>query len=101
MASVGIYGAIMPYKSKIANILELVISSNVVVLLLIPNCSQITEWFTTIPEQPPPNAVVCQDNILGFTTLTILLGVVYYFPVLLMMMVIVGMVLGWTYLHYL
>ena len=98
MVSVGIYGAVMPYKSKIANILELVISSNVVILLLIPNCSQITEWFTTIPEQPPPNAVVCQDN--GFTTLAILRGVIYYIPVLLMLMVIAGMVLGWTYLHY-
>ena len=91
----------MPYKSKIANIQELVIYLNVIILLLISNCSQITEWFTTIPEQPPPNAVVCLDNILGFTTLAILLGVVYFFPVLLMLMVIVGKVLGWTYLHYL
>ena len=76
MFSVGLYGMLMPYKSKLANVMEVVISSVVVVLLLIPNTGQIIEWMSNIPIKcppPPSNMDMCQDDIKGVTNLTLFL----------------------------
>ena len=94
MLSVGLYGVLMLYKTKLSNVMEVVISSIVVVLLLIPNTGQIVEWMSDIPiKRPPPpsNMDMCQDDIEGVTNLALFLGLMYYIPLLLTVGVVIGL----------
>ena len=96
MFSVGLYGVLMPYKSKLANVMEVVISSVVrgSILLLIPNTGQIVEWMFDIPiKRPPPpsNMDMYQDDIEGVTNLVLFLGLMYYIPLLLTVGVVIGL----------
>ena len=84
----------MPYKTKLANVMEVVISSVVVVLLLVPNTGQIIEWMSNIPMKSPPppsNMDMCQDDIEGVTNLALFLGLMYYIPLLLTVGVVIGL----------
>ena len=94
MITVAVYGYIQPFKHLAVNILEIVLSINTLILLLLRNTENIEDSLGTLGQQPLHSGG-CQDEVEGVTDFVWLLLPVYYLP--LLMFCTVG--LGWGFLR--
>ncbi len=80
MVFVAAFGYLQPYKHLLTNILEIVLSINVLTMLLLRNTKTLTEGYQALEEQDGQSDDECNDQFDGVTDLAILLGTFYYFP---------------------
>ena len=78
----GVFGFLQPYENMYYNVLESLLSLNILVLLLMRNTGQISDELQVLP-QNNINASQCAD-ISGVTGLSWLLLPFYYFPVIVL-----------------
>ena len=82
-----VFGFLQPYKNLYCNVLECLLSLDVLVLLLMRNTAQISDELQVLP-QNNMTANQCAD-ISGVTGFTWLLLPFYYFPVIVLAIVCV------------
>ena len=102
-----VYGLIQPYKSKSANVLELVIQINFIILLAVGSNTFIKDTYNTFPVpqmptrayQPNTTEAVCEDTHSnhGISDISKILLPLYYFPLLLLMVTAVGKLILYVY----
>ena len=85
-----VYGFIQPYKSRTANIMEIVVQTNFIILLSLESTSFLKDAYNVFP--PPQlqatttlneTAVACKDDLPGVSLLTKILLPFFYTPLLL------------------
>ena len=81
---IAVFGFLQPYKNIYNNILESLLSLDVLVLLMMRNTQQITEQLQVLPHSNITNG--CTD-INGVTEFTWLVSPFYYAPVAVLMLV--------------
>ena len=81
----GVFGFLQPYENVYCNVLESLLSLDVLVLLLMRNTEQISDQLQVLP-QNNITASQCAD-ISGVTGLSWLLLPFYYFPVIVLALV--------------
>ena len=99
-----LYGLIQPYKSRVANVVELVVQANFFILLALESISFLSSTFS------PPQTVrkagsnlnetesdVCTDETTGMSPLTIIQLIAFYTPLLLLIVVTIFKII--TYLR--
>ena len=80
-----VYGFVQPYKSLIANIIEMGVQINFLLLLLIEATSEIHDIYFTFPPILQSDATSqgeCVDTLTGIATTTWILMPFYYLPLL-------------------
>ena len=86
-----VYGFVQPYKSQTANLLEMGVQVNFLLLLLIEATSNIRELYFTFPPLLQSNATSesnvtsepeCVDTLTGIAPITWILMPFYYLPLL-------------------
>ena len=85
-----VYGFVQPYKSQTANILEMGVQVNFLVLLLIEATSNIRELYFTFPPLLQNNMTSepdCVDSSTGIAPITWILMPLYYLPLLVLTVV--------------
>ena len=96
-----IYGLIQPYKSKLTNVLELVVQINFIVLLALESTSFLKDTYNTFPTLPQMQASAqlnttaaddstCKDAPIGISDLSKILLPFYYLPLLLLIITAIG-----------
>ena len=78
-----VYGFVQPYKSQTANLLEMGVQVNFLLLLLIEATSNIRELYFTFPPLLQSNATSepeCVDSPTGIAPITWILMPFYYLP---------------------
>jgi hypothetical protein len=88
-----LYGLIQPYKSSVANIVELVIQANIFIFIALEPVSFLNS--TLSPSQPAQKAGtnemnetdVCEDETAGISLFTTIRLVVFYTPLLIFALV--------------
>jgi len=96
-----VYGFAQPYRSLIANILEMGVQVNFLLLLLIESTSSIRDSYLTFPALTQSNTEFdpkCVDSPTGIAPLTWILMPFYYLP-LLVFVVAAGVYLA-LYIRY-
>lgn len=88
MIFMSVFGTAQPYKSIIANILEVAMAADLLIMLLLKNTNGIYDFLQVLPAQTvqaTSNATTCTDNddIVGVTPLVGLLAPLYYIPLLI------------------
>ena len=84
-----VYGFIQPYKSRVANVLEMLVQINFIVLLLLESTSFLRDIYNVFPlpqvtvEQSLNVTDVCTDGRSGVSVITSILLPFYYSPLLL------------------
>ena len=105
-----IYGFIQPYKSKLTNVLELVVQINVIVLLALESTNFLKETYNTVPPlsqmqasaQLNTTATVaddsspCKDAPIGISDLSKILLPFYYLPLLLLIITATGKLIQYS-----
>ena len=82
---IAVFGFLQPYENMYCNVLESLLSLDVLVLLLMRNTEQISDQLQVLP-QNNITASQCAD-ISGVTRLSWLLLPFYYFPVIVLVLV--------------
>ena len=85
-----VYGFAQPYKSLIANILEMGVQVNFLLLLLIEATSGIRDLYFTFPPLLQSNTRFdpeCVDSPIGIAPITWILMPFYYLPLLVFVVV--------------
>ena len=85
-----VYGFVQPYRSRTANLLEMGVQVNFLVLLLIEATSNISELYFTFPPLLQSNATSepeCVDSPRGIAPITWILMPLYYLPLLVLTVV--------------
>ena len=82
---IAVFGFLQPYENMYCNVLESLLSLDVLVLLLMRNTEQISDQLQVLP-QNNITASQCAD-ISGVTGLSWLLLPFYYFPVIVLVLV--------------
>ena len=91
--TIAVYGFVQPYKDMASNIIETVLSLNVLLLLLLQNTELIVDELqkVKVPEQPSVETAnvtnQCSNEINGITDLTWLLLPFYYIPLVVSVLV--------------
>ena len=96
-----VYGLIQPYKSKLTNVLELIVQINFIVLLALESTSFLKDTYNTFPPLPQMQASVqlnttaadnniCKDAPVGISDLSKILLPFYYLPLLLLIITAIG-----------
>ena len=96
-----IYGLVLPYKSKLTNILELGIQINFIVLLALDSTSFLKDTYNTFPTLPQVQASAqlnttavdsnnCKDIFSGISDISKILLPFYYLPLLLFIITAIG-----------
>ncbi len=93
--TVAVYGYTQPYISLPANILEVFLSLDIIVLLLLKNTQQVVDQLQTYSSQSycqeAFNATCqCDGSIEGVTSLTWILLPLYYIPLVTAIVVSIG-----------
>ena len=85
-----VYGYIQPYKSLTANVMEIVIQMNFVLLLALESTSFLKDTYNTFPESEVEAGTslnktgVCKDDLTGVSVFTAILLPFYYMPLFLL-----------------
>ena len=85
-----VYGFVQPYKSRTANLLEMGVQVNFLLLLLIEATSNIRELYFTFPPLLQSNVTSepeCVDSPTGIAPITWILMPFYYLPLLVFTLV--------------
>lgn len=84
MITAAVYGYIQPFKQSSVNALEVALSINTLVLLLLRNTDDIEDSLGTLTEQSQHNETSngCRDTVQGVTNFSWVLFHVYYLPLL-------------------
>ena len=84
------YGYIKPYKSLFANLMEVVVQTNFIILLTLESNGFLRDTYNTFPPLlndtvniTPNEVATCSDSFTGVSRLAIILLPFLYFPVLL------------------
>ena len=95
-----VYGFIQPYKSLTANIMEIVVQMNFVLLLALESTNFLKETYNTFPESQVPAGTnlnktdICKDDLTGVSIFTAILLPFYYMPLfLLIILAIIKLIL--------
>ena len=105
-----IYGLIQPYKSKLTNVLELVVQINLIVLLALESTSFLKDTYNTVPRLPQKQASAqlnttvtaaddsspCKDAPVGISDLSKILLPFYYLPLLLLIITATGKLIQYS-----
>ena len=86
-----VYGFVQPYNSRTANILEMGVQVNFLVLLLIEATSGIRDLYLTFPSLLRSNVTSkpeCVDSPTGIAPITWILMPLYYLPLLVFAVVV-------------
>ena len=75
-----LYGFLHPYVSRVGTLLELFLSLDVLVLLLLRNISQATDELQMLTNILPGRSLECVDGVQTPTRLAWLLFAFYYIP---------------------
>jgi len=88
---VALYGLVKPYKSTLANILEVVVLVNFLLLLMLLSTELIKDQLFLFPPITPMNTTAedCMDGYSGITNLTWVLLTPYYLPLALLFIITV------------
>ena len=88
MISTTLYLFVQPYRSRVANILESLLSLVTLILLFIASNEAINEFLLTVESTQLQSSVTsletCPTPVLGVTKLTVLMTPFYYFPLLIL-----------------
>ena len=76
------FGFLQPYENLYCNVLECLLSLDVLVLLLMRNTEQISDELQVLPQQTSNMTTVgtCRRAVEGITGFSWLLFLLYYFP---------------------
>ena len=77
-----VFGYLQPYENMYCNVLEFVLSLDILVLLLMRNTEQISDELQVLPQQTSNMTTVgtCRRPVEGITGFSWLLFPLYYFP---------------------
>jgi hypothetical protein len=102
-----IYGLIQPYKSKLTNVLELVVQINFIILLALESTSFLRDTYNTFPPPPKMQTIAqlnttsaegsaCEDAPMGISGLSKILLPFYYLPLLLLIITATGKLIQYS-----
>lgn len=116
MILLGVLGFMKPYKSRAVNILDMVLASNILILLLLRNTQLVTDELQVIPEQPSTNRTPLflflnstdfnnsTDRgclkIVGISRFAILLTPFYYLPLFTALCILIAWVSYYAYIWF-
>ena len=85
MVTLAVYGYVQPFEQLAVNILEVILSINTIVLLLLENTETISDDLDSALNQTADNVQGsrCQDEVDGVTDFSWLLMVFYYLPLII------------------
>jgi len=94
---VALYGLVNPYKSILANILEVVVLVIFLLLLMLLSTEVIKDRLFLFPPMKLMNKTVegCVDGYSGITNLTWLLLTPYYLPLALLVIIVVAFIIDY------
>lgn len=102
LVMIALYGFVQPYRSKVANILELVFQTNFFVFILLENTPLIRDNLFTFPVEDPTTTSVDESYESSISNLTWLLTPFYYLPLIVFVLVCAaygGHYIWWVWLY--
>jgi len=88
---IAVFGFLQPYKNLYNNVLEVLLSLDVLTLLLVRNTEQFSDELQMLPQQSLNLTTegTCRNAVEGITAFSWLLFPFYYFPLVVFLIIVV------------